>query len=104
MLAERAGATPLLVGAARMLVAAAVLTIASRAARAPRLPHAARGLTVAMGACMAAYQVCFFAAVALAGIAVPTLVAISSAPLMIALLARAMLGDPVTPRTGLALL
>ena len=103
LLAERAGATPLLVGAARMVVAAAVLLVASRLTRAARLPRAARRLTAAMGACMAAYQIFFFAAVAVAGIAIPTLVAISSAPLIIALLARVVLGDRMPRRTRLAL-
>jgi DME family drug/metabolite transporter len=52
---------------------------------------------------MAAYQVFYFRAVILTGVAVAALLAICSAPLMIALLARAALGERLTARTGFCL-
>jgi DME family drug/metabolite transporter len=103
ILAEQASASPLLVGAARMSIAAVLLVAASLATRAPRLPRGCRTCAVAMGTCMAGYQVSFFAAVPLAGIAVSALVAICSAPLIIALLARGMLGERLPARAILAL-
>jgi len=104
ILISRGDAEPLLIGAARMWVAAVVLLAGAiafganptRAARA--LPHC-----LAMGACMALYQAAYFSAVALTGIAVTALVAICSAPLMIAVLAIALLGERLTRRTGAAL-
>jgi len=104
ILIARADAEPFLIGAARMWVAALVLVTGAkligagptRAARA--LPHC-----LAMGACMAIYQAAYFSAVALTGIAVTALIAICSAPLMIATLAAAALGERLTRRTGTAL-
>jgi len=52
---------------------------------------------------MAAYQVTYFTAVTLAGITVAALVAICSAPLLIAGLAAATLREPLSPRVLLAL-
>ena len=85
ILIARSDAEPLLIGAARMWVAALVLVAGAtavgagptRTARA--LPHC-----LAMGACMALYQAAYFSAVAMTGIAVTALIAICSAPLMIA--------------------
>ncbi len=104
ILIARSDAEPLLIGAARMWVAALVLVAGAtavgagptRTARA--LPHC-----LAMGACMALYQAAYFSAVAMTGIAVTALIAICSAPLMIALLAAALLGERLTRRTSAAL-
>jgi DME family drug/metabolite transporter len=52
---------------------------------------------------MAAYQVCFFSAVPRAGVAATALLAICSAPLMIAVLASLFLGEHLTGRVLLAL-
>src|SRR5207247_7130295 len=70
ILIARSDAEPLLIGAARMWVAALVLVAGAtavgagptRTARA--LPHC-----LAMGACMALYQAAYFAAIAMTGIA-----------------------------------
>jgi len=104
LLATRAGVEPLLVGAARMAVAAPLLLAGSRllagtVAVAPG--DGARALL--MGACMAGYQAAYFTAVALTGIAVTAVVAICSAPLMIAALAALLLGERLTARVVAAL-
>src|SRR5438093_759166 len=78
LLVTRAEATPLVVGAARVLVAAVLLLAAARASRWRRagvtggLWPAAGDVwrCVALGACMAAFQATYFTAVTPAGIAV----------------------------------
>src|SRR6266704_2301287 len=111
LLVTRAEATPLVVGAARVLVAAVLLLAAARASR-WRRAGVTGGLwpadgdvwrCVALGACMAAFQATYFTAVTRAGIAVTALVAICSAPIMIAALAAVLLGERPTPRLALAL-
>src|SRR5262249_42923851 len=98
------------IGAARMLVGAVLLA----AAAAWRRPAAsATGATrptmrdawrwVALGVCMAGFQVTYFTAVTRAGIAVTALVAICSAPIMIAALATGLLDERLTPRLLVAL-
>lgn len=52
---------------------------------------------------MAAYQVCYFWAVTLTGVAVTALLAICSAPLIIALLAALCLGEQLSPKVYAAL-
>jgi drug/metabolite transporter, DME family len=111
LLMSRAGTTPLVVGAARMLVGAVLL--AAAAAITSRRPQAVAGELrpsghdvwrwLALGACMAAFQATYFTAVTHAGIAVTALVAICSAPLLIAALAPALLGERLTPRLIAAL-
>lgn len=56
-----------------------------------------------MGACMAGYQATYFTAVTLAGITVAALIAICSAPLMIAAMAPFALGEALGGRGRLAL-
>lgn len=56
------------------------------------------------GLCMAAYQVCYFSAVPLAGVAATALLAICSAPIMVAVLAHLFLGEGLTKKRLLALL
>jgi DME family drug/metabolite transporter len=124
VLSARAAASPLLVGAARLWIAAVVLLIAwlltaerpkvDGATPCPR--HATHGVLrprgtlysdlgrcVLMGGCMAAYQAAYFTAVTLSGIAVVALIAICSAPLVIATLAPWALGERLTPRVRVAL-
>ena len=142
VLGARAAASPLLVGAARLWIAAVLLLVAllltgdgpavdgkaTRGAEPGRASpqgsdgatpcprhathgvHRARGTRygdlgrcVLMGACMAAYQAAYFTAVTLSGIAVTALVAICSAPLMIAALAPWVLGEWLTARVRVAL-
>ncbi|MGH7301948.1 MAG: DMT family transporter [Candidatus Rokuibacteriota bacterium] len=105
VLAERAAASPLLVGVARLWLAAILLLLAtSMTARPFDIPTADRWRSLAMGVCMAAYQAAYFTAVTLGGIAVVALVAICSAPLMIAALAPGLLGERLGPRVVGALL
>src|SRR5260370_28850735 len=110
LLVARAEATPLIVGAARMLVAAVRLLPAAGAWRRKRA-----GVTgglwpgprdawrcLALGACMAAFQATYFTAVTHAGIAVTALVAICSAPIMLAAPAAGLLREPPPPPLALA--
>jgi DME family drug/metabolite transporter len=96
------GATAaLLVGAIRMLVAAPALVAVALIREGP-LRISGCGFVLA-GLCMAAYQVCYFSAVPLAGVAATALLAICSAPIMIALLAYVLIGEALTLRGLLAL-
>jgi len=93
-----------LIGAARMWVAAALLLLATRwmGASLP-LDRGRLGPTLVLGACMAAFQVTYFTAVTMTGIAITALVAICSAPVMIAALAVVLLGERITARTASAI-
>lgn len=81
------GATPAAVGVTRLAIGGVALlawALARRALRPDRpWPKVA---TVAAAACMAVYQLCFFAAVARTGVAVGTVVAIGSSPVLAGLL------------------
>lgn len=88
-------AVPLVVGATRMLVAAPLLAAGAGVARISLRPSNSSFLLA--GVCMAGYQVCFFSAVPLAGVAATALLAICSAPILIALLARIFLHERLTP-------
>jgi len=112
LLSRDAAASPLLVGWSRLAVAAPALLLV--AAVAPRLgpgrsarrawpARADLPLCAALGLAMAAYQVCFFRAVTLIGVAAAALLAICSAPLLIAVLAALTLGERLTPRVRLSL-
>lgn len=92
-------ASPLAVGAARLLLGGSVLLLlaAGRIRRSdprswPRLPLLLSAL------CMAAYQPLFFSGVARAGVAVGTLVGIGSSPLFAGLLAALLRGERPTAR------
>ncbi|MCC6188852.1 MAG: DMT family transporter [Anaerolineales bacterium] len=56
-----------------------------------------------MGAGFASYQVCYFAAIPLIGLAAAVLINIGSAPIITALLASILLGERFTRQVGLAL-
>ena len=101
LLSESTAADPLQVGAIRMLVAAPLLLAFARARDGEiRL----RGWAfVPAGLCMAAFQFCYFSAVPLAGVAATALLSICSAPVLIALMARVALGEPLTPARLLSL-
>ena len=58
---------------------------------------------LAMGALLAQYQACFFAAIREVGVAVATLVTICTAPVLVALLAVPLLGERLALRTLAAL-
>jgi DME family drug/metabolite transporter len=97
-LVRDAAASPLVIGVARLAIAAVVLAILARlrgplaVARADLVP------CLAMGACMAVFQAGYFSAVVLVGIALTALIAICSAPLVIAVLARLVLGEHLSTR------
>ena len=75
-----AALSPLSVGAARVVIGGGILGLLALAAPGPaaRMP---RGLVLAAGAAIAAYQLTFFEAVHRAGVAVAAVVAIGSGPL-----------------------
>ncbi len=87
-------AVPLVVGAIRMLVAAPLLAAGARLAGASLQPSGPAFLLA--GLCMAGYQVCYFSAVPLAGVAATALLAICSAPILIAAIARVFLHEPLS--------
>jgi DME family drug/metabolite transporter len=112
LLSREAAASPLLVGWSRLAIAAPVLVLAAAgAARFGARPPARRSwpsladlpLCAALGLAMAAYQVCYFRAVTLVGVAPAALLAICSAPLLIAVLAALFLGERLTPVVRLSL-
>jgi len=86
-----AGATPLAIGAVRLAIGgtALVLWALLRGSFDPRRPWPV-GATLLAAACMAAYQLCFFAAVARTGVAVGTVVAIGSGPIIAGILSWIM--------------
>jgi DME family drug/metabolite transporter len=91
-----ASSTPLGVGAARLAVGGLALLVLLPAVGTQRADVLAlwrtRGGLVA-GLCAGLYQVCFFAGVQRAGVAIGTLAAIGSGPVLTGLLARWLLGD-----------
>ncbi|HEY8368590.1 MAG TPA: EamA family transporter [Thermodesulfobacteriota bacterium] len=102
LLARGASADPLLVGVMRLAVAAPVLVVIARLKEGP-LRVASPFAAVLAGLCMSAYQVCYFLAVTRSGVALTALVAICSAPLMIAVMAAVGLRERLTPRTAVSL-
>lgn len=106
-----AGAQSLAIGTLRMVVSAAALGVAAlttsfsplrQGATAPGKMHF--GLLLLCAACMAAYQVLFFAGVARTGVAVGTIVGIGSSPVLAGLLAYIFRGERLTPRWAAATL
>ena len=87
VLVARAGATPLVIGAVRMLVAAVLLLVAARLLGGAAVSRGDRWRCVAAGACNAGFQAAYFTSVTLTGIAIAALIAICSAPILIAALA-----------------
>jgi DME family drug/metabolite transporter len=98
--------SPLLVGLLRVGFAAPCLWLAARWLGGPvRLPErgdAARVLVA--GLAMGAFQACYFFGVAKTSVAVGSLIAICSAPLLITVLAALFLGERIDRRTWAALL
>lgn len=84
--------SPLTVGAMRLMIGSAgLLVVGVRSMARPPLPWLAVG-----GLAMAVYQVGFFTGVARAGVALGTVVAIGSAPIVAGLLAWLTRGEPPT--------
>ncbi len=98
-----AGATPLAVGALRLLIGGSALLVLALARGAFRRGGSwPPGATFLATVSMAAYQLCFFAAVARTGIAVGTVVAIGSGPIVAGLLGMIFLTERPTARWLLA--
>jgi len=95
------------VGWLRLTIAAPaflLLSLATTGRPFPRIQSRADLLRLlACGGCMMAYQALFFQAVALGGAGLAALVAICSAPLVVAAVAAAFLGERLTGRSWLAL-
>jgi drug/metabolite transporter, DME family len=107
------GASSASVGAARiavggaLLLAAGVRTADSRRAIACLLaggdrPWRGRAAITAAAAAVAGYQLCFFTAVRVTGVAIGTVVAIGSAPVLTGLLTRLTGGPPLGRRWAVA--
>jgi len=93
---------PLTVGAWRLVLAAPVAGLL--AVRLPGAPLDRRdlGALLLLGLTQAAYQGLYFGAVARVGVALATLLALCSAPVLVALLARLTLGERLSRRTWAA--
>ena len=102
-LVRDAEASPLVIGVARLAIAAVVLGVLARLRGPVRVAGANVLPCIVMGACMAVFQAGFFSATVMIGVALTALIAICSAPLVITLLARIFLAEPVSPRRALAL-
>jgi drug/metabolite transporter, DME family len=104
VLVAEAGASPLVIGLARLWLAAILLTALACRVRGPRaIASTEWWRVVVMGAAMAVFQLAYFTAVTVAGIVLTAVIAICSAPLLITALAVVLLGERFTARTGLAL-
>ncbi|MBG0827406.1 EamA family transporter [Planomonospora sp. ID67723] len=89
------GVDPVSLAAARLVIGGLVLAVAAGAA-VRALPR--RGLLVAAALGVAAYQLCYFAAVSRTGVAVGTVVAIGSGPVFTGLLSWSLDKVPPTRR------
>ncbi|WP_418607941.1 EamA family transporter [Georgenia sp. SUBG003] len=101
-----ADAGPVSVGAARIVLGGALL-VAWAAARGQLTGLLGGGrwrLLAAGSVAVAAYQLCFFAAVDITGVAVGTVVAIGTGPVLAGLLSRLVHGTPLSSRWLLATL
>jgi DME family drug/metabolite transporter len=97
-----AGATPLAVGAVRLAFGGSALLILALARRQLRAHGWPWRPTLVLTSTIALYQVCFFAAVERTGVAVGTVVAIGSAPMLAGLLGLLLLRERPTRRWLLA--
>lgn len=98
--------TPLSVGFFRLAFAAPILVVAcwSRLGRRAFAVERRGLLTMLLiGAMLALYQVCFFAAVADAGVVIATLITLCTAPVLVALFSLALLRERLALATALAL-
>ncbi|MBM4440045.1 MAG: EamA family transporter [Candidatus Rokubacteria bacterium] len=95
--------SPLVIGVARLALAALVLAGLARRRGPLAIARGDVAPVIAMGACMAVFQAGYFSAVVLVGVALTALIAICAAPLIIALLAWLVLRERLSPRGGIAL-
>ena len=104
VLVARAGATPLVIGAVRMVIGAALLVAAARlGGRVAGASTADRWRCAAAGVFNAGFQAAYFTSVTLTGIAITALIAICSAPILIAALAAVLLGERPSARVVVSL-
>jgi DME family drug/metabolite transporter len=103
LLVRQAEASPLVIGVARLAVAAVVLGLLAKRLGGARVGRGDLLPCVAMGLCMAVFQAGYFSAVVLVGIALTALIAICSAPLGIVVLARLVLHERLSAAKALAL-
>jgi DME family drug/metabolite transporter len=97
ILVSRTGTDAFTMGAIRMWIAAVLLGAAACLIPVgPRLTGSDVARCAAMGLCMALYQVTYFTAVTLVGVALAALIAICSAPLLIVALAALTLHERLT--------
>lgn len=102
-----AATNALSIGFLRLAIATPVLLVTCWRALGRRAFRVARRdlvLMLLIGATMAFYQVCFFAAIAHVGVAIAVLVTLCTAPVIVALFAAALLSEPLTATVVLALL
>lgn len=99
-----AGATPLAVGAVRLAIGGTALLLLALVRRKLHPAGWPWRPTTLLVTTIASYQVCFFAAVARTGVAVGTVVAIGSAPMLAGLLGLLLLRERPTRRWLLATL
>jgi DME family drug/metabolite transporter len=98
-----AGAQPVGVGAIRLAIGGlALLAVAAGRGRLRSQTRWPPGVTLLAAVCMAAYQLCFFAAVDATGVAVGTVVAIGSAPVLAGALGWLVNREKPNWRWGLA--
>jgi DME family drug/metabolite transporter len=103
---DLAETNPLSIGFFRLAFSAPVLLAAcwhTLGRRMFRITPRDLGLMLLMGALMALYQVCYFAAIARVGVAIAVLVTLCTAPVMVALLSALLLRERLTGAIVLAL-
>ncbi|HEY0605646.1 MAG TPA: EamA family transporter [Herpetosiphonaceae bacterium] len=101
-----ADTTALSVGFLRLAIATPVLLVAcwhTCGRHAFRISPRDLPLMLLIGVTMALYQVCFLGAIPRIGVASTTLITLCTAPVIVALLAAALLGEVLTSRVVLAL-
>ena len=102
-----ADTNPLSVGFFRLALSAPALLIACWLLLGARMLAFARqdlGAVLAIGAMMALYQACYFAAIPRVGVTVATLITLCVAPVIVAALSALLMRERPTPLVGLALL
>jgi drug/metabolite transporter, DME family len=103
---DRSETNALSIGFFRLAIATPALLLACWRALGRRTFRIGRRdlvLMLAIGAAMAFYQVCYFAAIARVGVAVAVLITLCTAPVLVALLAAVFLRERLTPAALLAL-
>ena len=103
VLVSRAGASPLFIGAVRMVIAAVLLAAATPMLGTRPASRADRARCILAGVCNAGFQAAYFTSVTLSGIAITALIAICSAPILITILAVLLLGERPSLRLALSL-